>query len=315
MIAGNSLFLDSGAHSLFNEKVKGKGYTDWSYYESDHFWNYVDDYCNFILTNQHMIEVYVSVDVIFNPELSWKVQQYMEKEYGLKPMPVFHSGEDFKWFKKYMDNYEYIGIGGPGQTTTKAHWARTIGDPIFSMICKPPHFLPSHKLHGFAITAPTLLTAYPWYSVDSSSWVQFGKYGMVVIPRSKNGKYNYRISPYTPFVSSRPIKKGNKNHFDHAVDIHQDYFNDYFAEKGFVMGRSEFKTVDPTGYKLQKDEYWANLRSNRKAGLVEIILERGLSNDHIHREKLNTQFYLDLEASIPPYPQPWLKLAKNNRLF
>lgn len=314
MLTNAGVFVDSGAHSLYTREVMSKGFRadNYGFYESDAFWQYVDEYAAFIKENKESIRTYVNVDVIFNNEMSWKVQKYLEDQHGLNPLPVFHSGKDqHKWLMKYLDNYDYIGMGGLGQQSTKSQWMRNMGDPVFSTICKAPDFLPSHKIHGFAMTSPSLLAAYPWYSVDSTSWIQFGKFGMVIIPRKKNGKYQYKEAPYIACVSSRPGKKGSTAHIDNFVDMHQDYFADYFAESGHVMGSSEFKTVPLEGYKLQTNEQWAA----RKEGLVEVILVRGLCNDHSLRDELNLRFYIDLEASIPAWPHPWHKRVKTSRLF
>ena len=62
------LALDSGAHSLYNKYVKGS--RDFSFYESDEFWEFADDYANFLLENKDRFEFYVCMDVIRNPELS-----------------------------------------------------------------------------------------------------------------------------------------------------------------------------------------------------------------------------------------------------
>lgn len=308
----SKIMVDSGAHSLFVREIlkKQHGKFDWSYYESDEFWDYVDAYGKFIQEHESLIEVYVSVDVIHNPELSWKVQKYLEDTYKIKPLPVYHSGEDFSWFKKYCDNYDYIGVSGLGQEVPKATWIKNIGTPVFSYICRPPHYKPTHKIHGFAMTAPSIVAEYPWYSTDSTSWVMFGKYGIVIIPYMSNGVYDYTKSPYCTFVSSRPKSKSNPDHFDNIVGMNQDYFMNYCTQHGFTMGHSEFKTV-PNGYKVQPGECWAD----KKNLLVEVVIEKGLCNSHELRDQLNLQFYLDLEKNTPPWPRAWKPKTRIRQLF
>lgn len=310
------LFVDSGAHSLYTREIMSKGLRaeGYEYYETDAFWEYVDSYAEFIKKNEHLIDTYVNIDVIFNNELSWKVQKYLEDQHGLHPLPVLHSsrsGDMMKWLKIYLDNYEYIGMEGLGQQSTKAQWMNNLGDPVFSKICTKPSYLPTHKIHGFAMTSPDLLARYPWYSVDSTSWIQFGKYGAVVIPRKNKDTYDYSKSPFITFVTSREAKKGHQAHFDNYVDIHQEYFYNYFEEKGFIIGSSTFRTVDPNGYKCAENEHWAD----RKEGLVETIIEPGISNSHELRDQLNIQFYLDLEANLPPWPWAWIPKVRHTRLF
>ncbi|MFH1547658.1 MAG: hypothetical protein ABIC57_04170, partial [bacterium] len=121
------LFMDSGAHSIFNKEFAGishvKGEASrlgahYEYFNSKTFKDYLNKYIEFLHTNKHLCDVYVNLDIIFNAEKSWETQKYMES-CGLKPLPVFHFGEDIKWLKKYMDDYDYIGIGGLGQDVTK----------------------------------------------------------------------------------------------------------------------------------------------------------------------------------------------------
>lgn len=308
----NRIMIDSGAHSIFVREVlkKQQGELRFDYYETDEFWNYVDAYAKYVTKNLHLLDLYVSVDVIHNPELSWKVQRYLEDEWKLKPLPVYHSGEDFKWFKRYCDNYDYIGVGGLGQEVSRSTWIKNIGIPVFSYICEKPSYKPIRKIHGFALTAPSLVTAYPWYSVDSTSWVMFGKYGIVIVPYKKDGVYDYTKSPNTVFVSSRPKSKSSVNHFDNAVGMHQSYFLDYFKEHGFKIGSSEFRN-ESEGYKLKNNEHWAD----RKCWLVETIIEEGLSNNHALRDQINLLFYLDLEKNTPTYPRAWKPKSKITTLF
>jgi hypothetical protein len=304
-----STMLDSGAHSLFNREIRDKDINDYSYYETDAFWEYVDNYAEFVKKNKHLLDVYVSVDVIYNFELTWKVQKYLENTHGLNPLPVFHGG-DFNHFKKYLDNYEYIGIGGLSNLRSKAQWMIEMGDKIFSLICKPPDFLPTHKIHGFAITSPSILSRYPFYSVDSTSWCYLSRYGIILIPRSKGNVYDYKNAPFITYVSARPWIKGYDGHMDNFTGINQNYFMRYINDKGFKLGHSDYRTVKE-GYKLEEGEYWAD----KKKLLVETIVEKGLCNSSEIRDQLNTLFYLDLEKNLPEWPWAWKPNTKIKPLF
>src|SRR5574337_698161 len=41
---------------------------------------------------------------------------------------------------------------------------------------------PKLKVHGFGLTSLPLMKRYPWFSVDSSTWVQWSANGMILIP-------------------------------------------------------------------------------------------------------------------------------------
>ena len=78
-----NFMLDSGAHSLYTKEViKKKHQAGYKYFETDMFWEYVDDYAKFVEEYIDVIDVYVNVDVIFNPDMSWKVYRYLKDEYG-----------------------------------------------------------------------------------------------------------------------------------------------------------------------------------------------------------------------------------------
>lgn len=288
------IMIDSGAHSLYHANVY-RGKHNYDYYETDEFWEYVDNYSNFIKENKHLIEVYVSVDVIYNPEMSWKVLKYMERKHKLKPLPVFHPGEDMKWLKKYISNYDYVGIGGLGQTSQKGNWIANVGNPAWRMICDKKG-MPRVKIHGFAMTSPELIIRYPYYSVDSSSWMQFGKYGLILIPKKRGGKFVFGVTPHIVLVSARKEQKDRADHFDNFSDMVQKHIIEYVESKGMKMGVTEFEYKEP--------DRNASVLFDDSVG-KEIIIEEGVCNSGRMRDTINLHYYLDLEKHIPPWPRPW----------
>lgn len=158
----HGLFLDSGAFSLFSQVRTStadakRGKTDFSWYESREFAAYMDRYAAFVKENLDVLDVYATVDVIFNPELTWKAQKYLEKKHGLKPLPVVHFGSDLSWLRKYLDaGYDYIAFGGSAQNVGPElyiQWA----DRVFDVVCDTPDRMPRCKVHGFAVTGLKLM--------------------------------------------------------------------------------------------------------------------------------------------------------------
>lgn len=300
------LIIDSGAHSLFKEHI-GTGERNYWFFESDEFWKFVDEYASFIKANKDLIDTYVSLDVIFNPELSWKVQKYLERKYKLKPLPVFHAGEKIKDLKRYIDNYDYIGIGGLGQSVTKAQWKSSVGDPVFKLICDTKNHMPRVKTHGFAMTSPDLVLDYPWYSVDSTSWMQFGKYGLLIVPKKINNKFDYRKSPIIVLVSQRKAQKAKIEHFDSLPEIARKHIIEYIESYGYKFGKSELEKVpfdrSKPAFPVLSHEYTEN----------ETIIEEGVCNNGNMRDMLNLQYYLNLEKHSRPYPWAWSPKGKQTR--
>lgn len=210
-------FLDSGAHSLYTKhviKMKGrvKRELKWQYYESDEFWKYVDSYAQFIKQHKEGIDYYANVDVIFNPQLSWKVLKYLEKQHNLSPVPVIHYGTDLDWIRRHLKaGYEFLGIGGLGQEATAKSY-RAWADGLFTLLCPGPKRLPIVRTHGFAMTSWKLMRRYPWWSTDSASWIKMASFGNLLIPHKRKGVYTFDVEPHIITVSMVDMAgKGNKH--------------------------------------------------------------------------------------------------------
>lgn len=220
--AMRSLFMDSGAHALYNIKVlntkKGVvwGRGDFSYYDltpGSEFREYLAKYAAFIKEHGWAMDFYATVDAISNPELTWKIQKFLEKEHGLKPVPVIHYGADMAWIERYLDDgYTFLGIGGLGQGVGKEEYFKW-GDRLFSLLCSGPDRLPCAKTHGFAMTAWDLLVRYPWWSVDSASWIKAAAFGQIYVPRLVKGEFSFDHPPYSLTVSEKsPNRKEAGKH-------------------------------------------------------------------------------------------------------
>ena len=307
------IFVDSGAPSLYNtlsRRNKGAGYMgsfiqdrkydDFSWLDTQVYRDYRDAYIAFIKKYIDVIDVYANLDIVNNAEHTWENQQYMEA-HGLKPIPVFHLGCDTKWLRMYLEKgYEYIAMGGmvpnPPSVLIPAL------DNLWSEYFTNRNGLAIIKVHGFAITSAKMVTRYPWYSVDSTSWVKFGKYGIVCVPVKRKGKYDYTRSAHNIVVSNRsPSQKDIGKHISNFSEAERNQILKYFDEKGYILGHSEFKTVEGN-YELQEGERFASGKKGEERREVELIVEPGLSNDYRIRDQINIEYYLDLEKSVPEWP-------------
>ena len=96
----------------------------------------------------------------------------------MRIMPIYHQGESIDWLKKMIDHgCEYIGVSPSNDYATRqrSFWL----DDVFDYLLTLPKLI---KTHGYAVTSPVLMKGYPWFSVDSASWVQQGGYGGVNTP-------------------------------------------------------------------------------------------------------------------------------------
>ena len=298
------LFLDSGAYSAFTQNVKID----------------IQDYIQFIKDNQSSIDLYANLDVIGDAEKTWHNHQIMTRA-GLNPMPVFHYGEDDSWLKRYLaKGCNYIALGGlvGGSSDGLTLWL----DRLFSTLLCDEKGFPKIKIHGFGLTSLKMMLRYPWYSVDSTSWVVTGRMGGIFIPRWGDGKWNYDENSWKVDVSNRsPNSRGNDNsefgktyklgknrdgkigHIDSSTKVKRDLYLRYIDEKGYQLGKSSFVKVDQS-HELDENEKWAEKKPTDKKALreMEIIEEVGISNRYQLRDEMNIIYFLDLEKTMPEWP-------------
>ena len=153
----------------------------------------IEEYAKFCKKYKDKFKTIISLDVIgdvkFNiksADMSYKNFKYLKSQ-KINALPVFHQTEDFKWLDLYCKNYDYVGLGGVGNLGN----TRWIGRWLTRVFAR----YPKHKFHGFAITSPSLLLKFPFYSVDSTSWTIGGRYGQILKLKDFGLKLNYlRVS-------------------------------------------------------------------------------------------------------------------------
>lgn len=286
-----SFFLDSGAYTAM---TKGT-HID------------IDKYIQFIKKFEKYLDVYANLDVIGDKdgEKSYENWKYMRSK-GVNPLPVYHAHANPKYLELYMKETDYIAIGAISEMNTNQRLLSL--DRTWRMYLLDDKGFPKVRCHGFGLTATEIMVRYPWYSVDSMSWSLMSAYGSVYVPVKKNGVYDYRSTPGKIFVSNRSASIGQEDvHLNTLTRMNQRPILDYFEEKGFSLGKSEFKKEKP-GYQLQEGEEWVDERT----GQVEIIIERGLINYYRERAALNIVYFQDFEKNQPEYP--WA-IPKNHPIF
>lgn len=160
---GQRIFLDSGAYSAFTQGHEIE----------------LSEYAEFILANQDVIEVASVLDAIGDPDKTYKNQVELERM-KCPVLPCFHFGEPPAVLEFYVKNYEYITIGGmvPIAKGPLEIWL----DEIWAKYLTDENGISKIKVHGFGLTTRDLITKYPWYSVDSSTWVQAAARGIITFP-------------------------------------------------------------------------------------------------------------------------------------
>lgn len=207
---GVRIFLDSGAFSAYTKGVQID----------------LPKYCRYIQENADIVDVASVLDGIGDPLLTWQNQQRME-QLGVRPLPCFHYGEDERYLEWYIGHYEYITLGGmvPISTPQLRIWL----DRLWEKYLTDGSGRPRLKVHGFGLTSIPLMTRYPWYSVDSSSWVQIAGIGGIMLPE---------LGRPVPVSEHSPARKNDRGgHIDNMAPIHRTRLEQIVAGYGFSIER------------------------------------------------------------------------------
>jgi hypothetical protein len=219
-VYGKDLFIDSGA---FSARTRGVEITP-------------EDYGGFIKQYSDQIHAFANLDVIpsswrmsdlaVGAKLTLENQKRLEDITGRAPLPVFHKGEPIDYLHHYLENYDYICIGG---LMNPVCLNRTFFEQVWQQNMKDGK--PWRKLHAFGLSSHKLLLRFPWYSADSSSWLMSSKYGIITIPVSSgSGGYNFLTHPLNVGVSGKSkLRTKEGKHFDNLRPHEKEHILQYLS--------------------------------------------------------------------------------------
>lgn len=326
-----SHFLDSGSFSLWTQAAeyaakhpkKGK----YGFYDTDAFWEYVDQYAAFIKKYKAGIDLYANVDVIpdrslpmgdeIAPVLTLRNQKYLQDEHGLDPIPVVHYKENLIWLERYYrGGYKLIALGG--LVGAPEAGARGWLDRAFSQVCNAEG-IPQVRLHGFGITSYHFLIRYPWWSVDSAAWTKIGAYGGILMPRRRGRKFTFwesdyqtgEMSPLEPYlvkVSREASKKDKERVTYDSLKLDTTVPVSTKAKNGVL----HYDTMNEWERKEVRDWLEEIKIPFGKVRNGEMI-DPGVCSRHSERKAANLLFFERLRQALPDWPWPFRHMASKTR--
>ena len=222
-----------------------------------------------------------------------------------KIIHVFHQGENFKWLKRLVAHpkSEYIGLSPANDKTIKdkMDWL----DDCMEYVCDE-NGMPIIKFHGFAVTSLLLMRRYPWFSVDSATWIQAARTGGILMPEY-NGSFFFGRAAVTINISSRAHMLGIEVMKSYWVmsPLIQERVRIWVDLLGIPLGSSRFERRTAK----TKEEQWA-----KKGEIVEIIEVEGITNSAYYRALANFLFLTMFQETLPKWPFPF-KSRKKRGLF
>jgi len=152
-----SWMVDSGAFTFMNSG----GTCDWE--------EYVDDYADFI--NRYQVRQFIELDLysIIGVQNTETLRARLEAKTHRQCIPVFHPELGTDYYKRMVDAYGYIALGGivVGKWTNEHQMI-----PLIRYASRK-----GVKTHGLGFTRVNKLKQFGFYSVDSTSFVgdRFGQ--------------------------------------------------------------------------------------------------------------------------------------------
>lgn len=241
------VFLDSGAFSAFTTGAEIK----------------LEAYAAFMTKNSDIVEFAANLDNISKDmsaegrregarisDANFRRMRALVPE-SIYIIPVFHFHEPLEFLERMVAKFPFIAIGGMAQESTPV--ALRMLDEYWDRVLTDREGRPKLRVHGFGLTTYDLMLRYPWWSVDSTSWVMSGAFGSIRLMNAE-GK------PVTISISGKsPKRKDMDRHFESLSSVEQAEIERLVRAKGFTL---------------------AELRADGTAGM----LKRGAFNIEFHRD-------------------------------
>lgn len=154
--------LDSGAFSFFGGKK-----TDWI--------EYADKYAEFINKTNQQLFFELDIDTIKGLSYAEMLRNRIEKQTNKQSIPVWRPSRGVNYWYRMCEEYNYVAISASGAYDSSWRRKKRSIHVFNKMIAIAKQY--NTKVHGLGFTTISQLKKIPFYSVDSTTWLNAQKYG------------------------------------------------------------------------------------------------------------------------------------------
>lgn len=209
-----TLFIDSGAFSAYTSGVSID----------------IQEYMKFLKSLR--APYYAVLDDLVDPDRTLANQRLMEKN-GLNPLPTFHIGENIKYLEYYITRYKYMALGGMVGAENLEPWLKSVWPYIYRR-------RPELKVHGFGLTTQSQIQPYPFYSVDSSSYLAPSRFGIVPLWSDKKNVM-YQTKYYKVVDDYKDGEKMSLEHRDRSITMAAKSYQQMIAYVNKYQKKRQFQ--------------------------------------------------------------------------
>ena len=163
-IFGERHILDSGAFSFFGGKT-----VDWE--------AYTRLYAAFIKRTNQKLFFEMDIDRITSTIYAERLRTMIEDITGQQTIPVWRPMRGIEYWYRMCEEYKYVAISASGMYDSA--WTRTkAAVPVLQKMLAIARER-GVKVHGLGYTNCKTLPVLPFASIDSTTWLSAGRYGII----------------------------------------------------------------------------------------------------------------------------------------
>lgn len=174
--------LDSGAFTAINDRSGKYKNFDWD--------NYCRKYIEFINSTKQKLFFELDIDCVVGLKKVEYYRKLIEDRTGIAPIVCWHENRGKEYWIESCEKYPYVAVG----TTNAAKQGRLFRqNPLYLKWFIEIAHKNNAKIHGLGYTNTKLLNKLHFDSVDSTTWLSGGRFGLIY--RFENGSMESTSPP------------------------------------------------------------------------------------------------------------------------